>query len=76
MAGCSAAAAGAEAGDRKRLSFLVAAIASPTWAHVHAVNFDFVCTADETLPGLTLLPFLLLAGIGVARAVARHRKDR
>ena len=60
----------------RRLALLLAAIASPAWAHVHAVNFDFVCTTDETLPGLTLLPFLLLAGIGVARAVARHRKDR
>ena len=60
----------------RRLALLLAAIASPAWAHVHAVNFDFVCTTDETLPGLTLLPLLLLAGIGVARAVARHRKDR
>ena len=60
----------------RRLALLLAAIASPAWAHVHAVNFDFVCTTDESLPGLTLLPFLLLAGIGVARAVARHRKDR
>ena len=60
----------------RRLALLLAAIASPAWAHVHAVNFDFVCTTDESLPGLTLLPLLLLAGIGVARAVARHRKDR
>ena len=60
----------------KRLALLLAATATPAMAHVHAANFDFVCTTDETLPGLTLLPFLLLAGIGVARAVARHRKDR
>jgi hypothetical protein len=60
----------------KRIALLLATIASPVRAHVHAVNFDFVCTTDETLPGLTLLPLLLLAGIGVARAVARHRKDR
>jgi len=60
----------------KPLALLPAALASPAWAHVHAVNFDFVCTTDDTLPGLVLLPFLLLAGIGVARAVARHRRDR
>jgi hypothetical protein len=60
----------------KRLAVLLAAIATPAWAHVHALNFDFVCTTDDTVPGLTLLPFLLLAGIGVTRAVARHRKDR
>lgn len=60
----------------KRLAFLLFAIASQARAHVHSVNFDIVCTTDNTVPGLTLLPFLLLAGIGVARAVARHRKDR
>ena len=60
----------------KRLAVLLAAIADPVWAHVHSVNFDFVCTADDSIPGLTLLPFLLLAGIGVARAIARHHKDR
>ena len=58
-----------------RLPFLLGLLATPAWAHVHAVNFDFVCTTDTTLPGLTLLPFLLLAGIGIARAIARHRKD-
>jgi predicted transporter len=60
----------------KRLALLLAAIANPAWAHVHSLNFDFVCTTDDSIPGLTLLPFLLLAGIGVARAVARHRRDR
>ena len=60
----------------KHLTLLLATLANPAWAHVHAVNFDFVCTTNETMPGLTLLPFLLLAGIGIARAVARHRRDR
>jgi len=60
----------------KRLALLLATLAAPAWAHVHAVNFDFVCATDSTVPGLTLLPFLLLAGVGVVRAVARHRKDR
>jgi hypothetical protein len=59
-----------------RIALLLAAIASPVRAHVHTVNFDFVCTAGDALPGLTLLPLLLLTGIGVARALARHRKDR
>jgi hypothetical protein len=60
----------------KHLAFLLFAIAGPAWAHVHSLNFDFVCTTDDFVPGLTLLPFLLLAGIGVARAVARHHRDR
>ena len=60
----------------RRLAFLLVTLATPAWAHVHSVNFDFFCTTNETLPGLTLLPFLLLAGIGIARAVARHRRDR
>ena len=60
----------------KHLAFLLATLATPAWAHVHTLNFDFVCTADNAVPGLTLLPFLLLAGVGVARAVARHRRDR
>ena len=60
----------------RRLAFLLVTLATPAWAHVHSVNFDFFCTTNETMPGLTLLPFLLLAGIGIALAVARHRRDR
>ena len=60
----------------KRLTVLLATLATPAWAHVHAVNFDFVCTTDETLPGLTLLPLLLLVGVGIVRAVLRHRKNQ
>lgn len=60
----------------KRLAILLATLATPAWAHVHAVNFDFVCSSADSVPGLTLLPFLLLAGVGVVRAVARHRRDR
>ena len=60
----------------KRLALLFAALATPAWPHVHPVNFDLVCTTSDAVPGLVLLPFLLLAGVGVVRAVARHRKDR
>jgi len=60
----------------KRHALFLSMLATPAWAHVHKVNFDFVCTAGNALPGLTLLPLLLLAGIGVARAYTRHRKDR
>jgi hypothetical protein len=31
----------------KRIALLLAAIASPVRAHVHAVNFDFVCTTTK-----------------------------
>lgn len=58
----------------KRLTLLFATIAHPAWAHVHAANFDFVCTTDDSIPGLTLLPLLLLAGVGIVRAILRHRK--
>ena len=59
----------------KRLAFLLATLATPAWSHVHAVNFDFVCTSDNSIPGLTLLPLLLLVGVGIVRAVLRHRKN-
>lgn len=58
------------------VSVLLAAPAMPAWAHQHPIYFDIVCTTSDTMPGLVLLPFLLLAGIGVVRAVARHRKDK
>lgn len=60
----------------KRVPFLLAGLTTPAWAHVHAINFDIICTSSDTVPGLALLPFLLLAGVGIVRAVARHRKDR
>jgi hypothetical protein len=60
----------------KRLSCLIAALATPAWAHQHPINIDIYCTSSVTLPGLALLIFLLLTGIGIVRAVARHRKDR
>ncbi len=60
----------------KYLPFLISALATPAWAHQHPVNFDIVCRTSDSVPGLVLLPFLLLAGVGIARAVARYRKDR
>ena len=59
----------------KRLLLLLATLATPAWAHVHAVNFDFVCTSDNSIPGLTLLPLLLLVGVGIVRAIHKHRKS-
>lgn len=55
---------------------LFAAAAAPAWAHQHPVFIDVVCTTSDAVPGLVLLPFLVLAGAGIVRAVARHRKDR
>ncbi len=59
----------------KRLLLLLATLATPALAHVHAVNFDFVCTSDNSIPGLTLLPLLLLVGVGIVRAIHKHRKS-
>ena len=60
----------------KYLSILLAAPVTPAWAHLHPLSFDFVCSTNDSIPGIGLLPFLLLAGVGVVRAVARYRKDR
>lgn len=60
----------------KRLACLLAALATPAWAHQHPINVDIYCVTSDTPTGLALLPFLLLVGVGIARAVARHRKDR
>lgn len=76
LAGSAATTDGAEAGIMKFLALLLIATSKPAWAHVHAANFDFFCTTSDTLPGLTLLPFLLLVGVGAVRAILRHRKDR
>lgn len=77
LAGRTAAADGAEVGDMKSLAALLLAVgASPACAHVHNVGTDIICTTTDVPPGLTLLPFLLLIGVGAVRAVRRHRKDR
>jgi hypothetical protein len=60
----------------KHLSLLLAALVTPALAHQHPISFDIVCSTSDSVPGLVLLPFLLLAGIGIARAVARYRRDR
>lgn len=59
-----------------RLLPLLATLATPALAHQHPINLDIVCGTSDSVPGLVLLPFLLLAGIGVVRAIARHRRDR
>ena len=60
----------------KNLLFLLAAMAAPAAAHHAPLHLDPVCTSSDAVPGLVLLPFLLLAGVGIVRAVRRHRKDR
>jgi hypothetical protein len=54
---------------------LLAVASAPTFAHVHNVGMDIICTTTDTPPGLTLLPLLLLVGIGIVRAVLKQRKD-
>lgn len=54
---------------------LLAGAAAPALAHVHNVGMDIICTTTDTPPGLTLLPLLLLVGIGIVRAVLKQRKD-
>ncbi len=54
---------------------LFAVTSAPTFAHVHKVDMDIICTTTDAPPGLTLLPLLLLAGIGIVRAVLKQRKD-
>jgi hypothetical protein len=55
---------------------MLAASAVPAWAHHSPIHFDIVCTSSDVVPGIALLPLLLLAGVGIVRAVIRHRKDR
>jgi hypothetical protein len=56
--------------------FMLAASAAPAWAHHSPIHFDIVCTRGDGVPGIALLPFLLLVAVGIVRAVVRHRKDR
>lgn len=53
---------------------LLAVAPAPTFAHVHNVGMDIVCTTSDAPPGLTLLPLLLLVGVGIVRAILRQRK--
>jgi hypothetical protein len=56
--------------------FMLSAWAAPAWAHHSPIHFDIVCSSGDTVPGIALLPFILLVGVGIVRAVIRHRKDR
>jgi hypothetical protein len=60
----------------KNFLLLLAAVATPASAHHAPLHIELVCTSSDAVPGLVLLPFLLLAGIGIVRAVRRHHKDR
>lgn len=60
----------------RRLLLMLGASAAPAWAHHSPIHFDIVCTSGDVIPGLALLPFLLLVGVGIVRAVIRHRRDR
>jgi hypothetical protein len=60
----------------RRLLVMLGASAAPAWAHHSPIHLDIVCTSGDVIPGLALLPFLLLVGVGIVRAVIRHRRDR
>jgi hypothetical protein len=60
----------------RTLLLMIGVSAAPAWAHHSPLHFDIVCTSGDVVPGLALLPFLLLAAVGILRAVIRHRKDR
>jgi hypothetical protein len=61
---------------KRHTATLLAIISAPAFAHVHNIGMDIICTTTEVPPGLTLLPLLLLVGIGIVRAVRRQGKDR
>ncbi len=60
----------------RRVFLGFATMAAPALAHHGPIYPDIVCTTSDAVPGIVLLPFLLLAAVGVVRAVVRHRKDR
>lgn len=55
---------------------MLGASAAPAWAHHSPIHFDIVCSSGDSIPGLALLPFLVLVVVGLVRGVTRHRKDR
>lgn len=64
----------------KKILVLFSAVAAPALARHSPLHLDplqlAICTSSDTEPGLVLLPFVLLAGVGIVRAIRRHRKDR
>jgi hypothetical protein len=60
----------------KALTLLAMLMALPAWAHHSTIHMDIVCSSGDVIPGLAPLPFLVLVGVGIVRAVIRHRKDR
>lgn len=60
----------------KALLLVLVLLASQAWAHHSTIHLDIVCISGDVIPGLALLPFLVLVGVGIVRAVVRHRRDR
>ena len=56
-------------------AIMLVGAAAPALAHVHNIGMDIICTTTDAPPGLSLLPLLLLVGIGIVRAVLKQRKD-
>jgi len=54
------------------LGLTALAFQAPAWGHHSLVHVDVICTDGGSVPGLVLLPFVVLAAVGIVRAVARH----
>lgn len=58
------------------LGLAAMALQAPAWGHHSPVHISVDFTGIESVPGLALIPFVVLAAVGIVRAVVRHRKDR